>query len=109
MILDKAGSKGTGKWTVQQAAHLAVPCATHAAALEARNMSARKEERTKAAQMLNDTASAGMAMPPGWQRDLEDALLASKLCSYAQGMAHLSSVSEERGWSLQLSDLAEIW
>ena len=47
-MLDSCGSKGTGKWTIQQAAELGVPCATHAAALEARYLSSLKSQRTEA-------------------------------------------------------------
>ena len=108
-VYDSCGSKGTGKWTIQQAAELGVPCATHAAALEARYLSSLKTQRTTAASVFADAGAATGALPNGWQRDLEDALLASKLCSYAQGMAHLRAASDTHKWSLQLHELAEIW
>ena len=111
-LLDSCGSKGTGKWTIQQAAELGVPCATHAAALEARYLSSLKSQRVSASSVLIDQAAAsrpGPMLPEGWKQDLEDALLASKLCSYAQGMAHLRAASEKHNWSLHLDELAEIW
>ena len=113
-LLDSCGSKGTGKWTIQQAAELGVPCSTHAAALEARYLSSLKEQRTKAARCFASPGSTPgaakpMALPETWRSDLEDALLASKLMSYAQGMAHLRAVSDEHGWALKLHELAAIW
>lgn len=109
-VFDSCGSKGTGKWTIQQAAELGVPASTHAAALEARYLSSLKAQRVTAADMFPDAGAATEGgLQDGWQRDLEDALLASKLCSYAQGMAHLRAASEKYDWNLQLHELAEIW
>ena len=112
-VLDSCGSKGTGKWTIQQAAELGVPCSTHAAALEARYLSSLKGQRgaasAKYAASSDAKAPKAAALPDGWERDLEDALLASKLCSYAQGMAHLRAMSEAKGWGLRLAELACIW
>ena len=113
-VLDVCGSKGTGKWTVQQAAELGVPCATMAAALEARYLSSVRDVRQRAAQSaLGKEASKGpgrKVLPrSAWESDLADALFCSKLCSYAQGMAQLAAASEAFGWSLRLADLATIW
>jgi 6-phosphogluconate dehydrogenase len=109
-VRDECGSKGTGKWTIQQAAELGVPCSTHAAALEARYLSSLKPQRGLAAAALVDPADdAGLPLPPTWEADLEDALLASKLCSYAQGLAHLRAASEAHGWGLRLHELGAIW
>ena len=109
-VLDSCGSKGTGKWTIQQAAELGVPCATHAAALEARYLSSLKSQRKEAAAKFTKAKAVnGGKLPAGWEQDLEDALLASKLCSYAQGMAHLRAVSDAHGWELKLAELAAIW
>ena len=109
VILDSCGSKGTGKWTIQQAAELGVPCSTHAAALEARYLSSLKTQRSAAAARFATRAAPKTPLPASWQQDLEDALLASKLCSYAQGMAHLRAVSDAHGWDLRLAELAAIW
>lgn len=70
-----------------------MPCSTHAAALEARYLSSLKSERVAAASKFAPPA-APPKLPSTWQQDLEDALLASKLCSYAQGMAHLRAMSD---------------
>jgi len=109
VVFDSCGSKGTGKWTIQQAAELGVPCATHAAALEARYLSSLKPQRSAAAARYGKAATGTGPLREGWEQDLEDALLASKLCSYAQGMAHLGAVSTKHGWKLRLSELAAIW
>ena len=108
-LLDSCGSKGTGKWTIQQAAELGVPCSTHAAALEARYLSSLKAQRGALAARFPAASGKKPVLPVGWQEDLEDALLASKLCSYAQGMAHLRAVSDVNKWDLQLSELCAIW
>jgi len=108
-VFDSCGSKGTGKWTIQQAAELGVPCSTHAAALEARYLSSLKPQRSVAAARFAPSAPHKKTLPQGWEQDLEDALLASKLCSYAQGMAHLAAVSAQYDWKLRLAELAAIW
>ncbi|KAK9142236.1 hypothetical protein Syun_011636 [Stephania yunnanensis] len=86
-ILDKTGMKGTGKWTVQQAAELSVAAPTIAASLDCRGGIDRKR--------LVD--------------DVRQALYASKICSYAQGMNLLRAKSDEKGWGLNLGELARIW
>jgi len=108
-LFDSCGSKGTGKWTVKQAAELGVGSSTHAAALDARYLSSLKSEREAASKLLGGPSAQSGAAHQGWQTDMEDALLASKLCSYAQGMAHLRAASDEFGWKLKLDDLATIW
>ena len=109
MILDKAGQKGTGKWTSQNALDLGVPTPAITEAVFARCMSAVKEERVKAASVLKG--------PQGqWGGDREqliqavhDALYASKICSYAQGYALLRAAGEEYGWPLQFGEIALLW
>ncbi len=109
MILDKAGQKGTGKWTSQNALDLGVPTPAITEAVFARCMSAVKEERVKASAML--------AGPQGkWEGDREqlirsvhDALYASKICSYAQGFALLRAAGEEYGWPLRFGEIALLW
>src|SRR6266542_1363990 len=87
LVLDKAGQKGTGKWTSQIALDLGVPIPTIDAALTARNISARKEERVVASKLIGAPSAE---VSTGDQRDLieavREALYASKICSYAQGM-----------------------
>jgi len=107
-ILDVCGSKGTGKWTVKQAAELGVASPTHSAALEARYLSSVKGDRTLLSKLLTGPDVA-LQPPSGWEQDVEDALLASKLCSYAQGLAHIRAASDEYKWNLNLTDMAAIW
>ncbi|KAJ9555278.1 hypothetical protein OSB04_009892 [Centaurea solstitialis] len=115
-ILDKTGMKGTGKWTVQQAAELSVAAPTIAASLDCRFLSGLKDERVAAAEVL---AAAGMKEEVGAVRsgvdkkrlidDVRQALYASKICSYAQGMNLLRAKSVEKNWNLNFGELARIW
>jgi len=110
MILDKAGQKGTGKWTAQVALDLGVPVPTIAAAIDARAMSSMKEERVVASQLIHSSADATYA---GEKRELiqavHDALYASKICSYAQGMNLIRAGSQEWQWNINLREMARIW
>ena len=110
MILDKAGQKGTGRWTVASALELGVPTPTLAAAVDARVLSSLKEERVEAARVLG---SAGDAQYTGDREHfvaaVRDALHGSKICSYAQGMALIQSAGREFDWSLRLGEIARIW
>ncbi|MEM8829880.1 MAG: decarboxylating NADP(+)-dependent phosphogluconate dehydrogenase [Cyanobacteria bacterium P01_G01_bin.19] len=108
-ILDAAGQKGTGRWTVVSSLELGVPIPTIYAAVNARVMSAYKEERVAASKEIN-------APTPKYQGDkqelinkVRDALYCSKMCSYAQGMALLSKASSEFNFNLNLAEIARIW
>ena len=109
MILDKAGQKGTGKWTSQTAFDLGVAIPTINAAVEARILSAYKAER----QTANRTLGGPQKRFEGKKEDLieavHDGLYASKICSYAQGMAMMRAASEEYGWNLNLAEISRIW
>ena len=107
VIMDRAGQKGTGRWTAEQALAYGVPLPTIQAAVEARGLSAKKHERIAAAESLS-----GPQDPPPVTVDLEavhNALYASKICSYAQGMDLLQQASNDKGWNLDLSTVARIW
>lgn len=115
-ILDKTGMKGTGKWTVQQAAELSVAAPTIAASLDCRYLSGLKEEREKAAKVLKEAGLKDEVQNVGVHvdkkrliDDVRQALYASKICSYAQGMNLLRSKSNEKGWNLNFGELARIW
>eukprot|EP01018_Ginkgo_biloba_P021458 Gb_14015 [translate_table: standard] len=113
-ILDKTGMKGTGKWTVQQAAELSVAAPTIAASLDCRYLSGLKEEREAAAKIfreagLTDVLAGGTVDKKQLIEDVRKALYASKICSYAQGMNLLRAKSIEKGWGLNLGELARIW
>jgi 6-phosphogluconate dehydrogenase len=106
LILDKAGQKGTGTWTAIAAQQLAVPATAIEGAVAARSISSRKDERV-AAEAVYGKPSAGKADVS--LAELEKALLAGKIVSYAQGFAVLSKASEEFGWNLPLATIAKIW
>ncbi|OGW61527.1 MAG: phosphogluconate dehydrogenase (NADP(+)-dependent, decarboxylating), partial [Nitrospirae bacterium RIFCSPHIGHO2_01_FULL_66_17] len=107
-ILDTAATKGTGGWTVQDAAALGAPIPTIAAALDARLISAAKTERVAAAPLLPGPRPS--ASPDGrLAADVRHALYASKLCSYAQGMGLLAVASRARDYRLDLAEIARIW
>jgi 6-phosphogluconate dehydrogenase len=110
LVLDKAGQKGTGKWTAQVALDLGVVIPTINAAIEARFMSALKDERTAASQVLKGPQGGTWN---GERRALveavRDALYASKICSYAQGFNLIRAGSEQWKWGIDLSEMARIW
>lgn len=110
VILDSAGQKGTGRWTVVSALELGVPTPTIYAAVNARVVSAYKDERVAAAKELTTQASKKYeGDPKAFINKIRDALYCSKMCSYAQGMALMGKASQEYGYNLNLSELARIW
>jgi 6-phosphogluconate dehydrogenase len=109
-ILDKAGQKGTGKWTVQEALDLGVPVPTIAAAVDARGLSALKEERViAAAEFGSPNALAFVGDQESFIAQVHDALYCAKIMSYAQGMAMLSAASQTYHWDLKLDEIAALW
>ncbi|MCB9686549.1 MAG: NADP-dependent phosphogluconate dehydrogenase [Alphaproteobacteria bacterium] len=105
-ILDEAGQKGTGRWTSVQAVEAGVPLPTITAAVDARAISSRRAQRTAARAVL----PRGVARIPELAvEDLEQALYAAKLASYAQGFDLLRTASEERGYGIDLGEVARIW
>jgi 6-phosphogluconate dehydrogenase len=110
LVLDEAGQKGTGKWTAQVALTLGVPVPTIVAAIDARAMSGMKDERVMASQLIYSSADATYS---GERRELiqsvHDALYASKICSYAQGMNLVRTGSQEWQWDINLREMARIW
>ncbi|GAY64297.1 hypothetical protein CUMW_232410 [Citrus unshiu] len=115
-ILDKTGMKGTGKWTIQQAAELLVAALTIAGSLDCRYLSGLKEEREEAAKVLKEAGLNDEVQNVGVHvdkkrliDDVRQALYASKICSYVQGMNLLRSKSNEKGWNLNFGELARIW
>ncbi|PPS05220.1 hypothetical protein GOBAR_AA15423 [Gossypium barbadense] len=113
-VLDKTGMKGTGKWTVQQAADLSIAAPTIAASLDSRFLSGLKEERVEAAKVFKsggfgDVLTDQVVDKARLIDDVRQALYASKICSYAQGMNLIRAKSIEKGWDLKLGELARIW
>jgi 6-phosphogluconate dehydrogenase len=109
MVLDKAGQKGTGKWTAQVALDLGVPIPTIAAAIDSRVLSSMKEERVAASGRINGPAKGSAKPPDSLIADVHDALYASKICAYAQGMSLIAVGSGEYKWSIDLGEMARIW
>ncbi len=107
-ILDTAGQKGTGKWTVISSMELGQPTTLVAEAVYARIVSAFKDERIRAAGALPGP-SGHVSDPDGFIEAIRQALYASKIVSYAQGFIQLSAASTEYGWDLDLSRIAKLW
>jgi 6-phosphogluconate dehydrogenase len=108
-VLDKAGQKGTGKWTAQVALDLGVPIPTIAAAIDARVLSSMKAERVAASGVLPGVAVTRPADARQFIRDVHDALYAAKICSYAQGFALMQAGSREWKWDIDMRETARIW
>lgn len=108
-ILDEAGQKGTGLWTAMDALekHLCTP--TIAEAVFARNLSALKHERMKAAEVFPNRPQAQKVDLEEFVVDLEQAVYASKIMSYAQGFALLDAASGAYDWQLDLGNIALLW
>lgn len=109
LILDAAGQKGTGRWTVQSALELGVPIPTMIAAVNARITSSYKAERVAASQEITGPTGIYEGDAKAFISKIRDALYCSKICSYAQGMALLSKASQEYNYNLNLSEMARIW
>lgn len=109
IILDKAGQKGTGKWTAEAAQEYAVPIPTIDAALTARLLSAMKEERVMASEHLSGPSGEVKEDRKKFIAALADALFASKICSYAQGLALIHSASVQNNWGIDIAKCAAIW
>ena len=108
-ILDKTGMKGTGRWTIQEAAERGVACPTMAASLDTRMLSGRKKEREEASKVLKSPEMASDVDKQQVIDDLRAALYASKVCSYAQGLSLIRAASDEFGWGVKLGECARIW
>jgi len=106
LILDKAGQKGTGRWSAIAAQQMAVPATAIEGAVAARSVSALKDERVEAEKVYGKLSAGGADVTLD---DLEKALLAGKIVAYAQGFAVLQKASEENGWDLPLATIAKIW
>ncbi len=110
VILDKAGQKGTGIWTLQSAIRQSVVISTINAAVEARVISSRKQERVDASKILPQLEKRPFTGDPAVLIEaVRNALYASKIVSYAQGMELLGAASIEWKWNLNFGDIATIW
>jgi 6-phosphogluconate dehydrogenase len=107
VVLDAAEQKGTGRWTAQDALELGVPLTGITEAVFARTLSALKDQREAAATVLRGPSSDGT--DPTLADDLEQALYASKIVSYAQGFAQMAAAADTEGWDIDLGAMATIW
>lgn len=110
LVLDKAGQKGTGKWTSQLALDLGVAIPTIDAAIVARTLSAQKDERVEASKEISvRTTGKYDSLSGAMENYVHDALYAAKICSYAQGMNLIKAGSAAFGWNINLGEVARIW
>jgi len=108
-ILDTAGQKGTGKWTAINALDVGQPLTLIGEAVFARFLSAIKDERVAAAQLLKGPKAAFEGASETMVGDLEQALYASKIVSYAQGYQLMRAIAAEQGWDLNYGGIALMW
>ena len=109
MILDTAGQKGTGRWTSEQALALGIPAMTIAEAVFARTMSAIKEERVAASNVLSGPNLQFRGDKKEFVEMIRKALYASKICSYAQGYQLMRAAAKEYNWDLKYGSIALLW
>jgi len=109
LILDKAGQKGTGQWTQLNAAENAVVISTINAAVEARVLSSQKAQRVTASTLLHGPEPVLSIDRATLVAQVHDALYASKIVSYAQGLDLMRTMSDKKQWSLDLGAIASIW
>ncbi len=110
LVLDKAGQKGTGKWTSQVALELGVVIPTINAAVDSRILSSMKAERVAASKEISGPADVQYTGDKQALIDaVRDALYASKICSYAQGMNLIRAQAAVEGWNLNMGEISRIW
>ena len=108
-ILDTAGQKGTGKWTVINSAELGIPITLIGEAVFSRCISAMKEERVAASKKLRGPNPIIKTNREKFIGDIRSALYASKIISYAQGFMLLRAAAAEYGWKLNYGEIALMW
>jgi 6-phosphogluconate dehydrogenase len=107
LVMDKAGQKGTGRWSVQAALELGVAVPGIAAAVDARLLSSMKSQRVAASSLLGGASERVEKV--SLLVDLHDAVYASRITAYAQGLDLIQSASERYQWSVDLAETARIW
>jgi 6-phosphogluconate dehydrogenase len=108
-ILDAAGQKGTGRWTVEAALEAGIPLTLVAEAVLARSLSALKDERLEASRLLSGPEAHFKGDKVGFVNDIRDALYASKIISYTQGYMLMRAAAQEYGWNLNYGGIALMW
>ena len=108
VIQDSAGQKGTGRWTVQSGLDMGSPVSAIAESVFARSLSSQRDIRAVGQKVLTaDTTE--VTLPENFVEDVRQALFASKLVSYAQGIDMLTSAAGEYNWELKLDEIAGLW
>lgn len=108
-IMDTAGQKGTGKWTGINALDLGIPLTLITESVFARYLSSLKQQRVDASNLFNKSITPITENKAQWIDALRDALLASKIISYAQGFMLMKQASEENNWDLNYGNVALLW
>ncbi len=108
-VLDRAGAKGTGKWMSQLALDLGVPSTLVTEAVYARSLSAMKQSRVRASEVIKGPGGSFTGDKKAFIDMIRDALYASKIVSYAQGFVQLRAAAEEHDWDLNYGDCALLW
>jgi 6-phosphogluconate dehydrogenase len=109
LVMDKAGQKGTGRWTVQAALEQGVAAPGIAAAVDARLLSARKAQREAASSLLVGPEVGKKVEKESLLADLHGAIYAARITAYAQGLDLIQSASDHYQWSIDLAETARIW
>jgi 6-phosphogluconate dehydrogenase len=108
-ILDTAGQKGTGRWTVMTALESGIPLTLISEAVQARSLSALKEERVEASRVLHGPSTHFSGVKETFTEDIRQALYASKIISYTQGYMLLRAAAGEYKWNLNYGGIALMW
>jgi 6-phosphogluconate dehydrogenase len=108
-ILDAAGQKGTGRWTVMNALELGIPLTLIAEAVLARSLSDLKDERMLASKSLKGPQPVFTGDKGAFVDDIRQALYAAKIISYTQGYMLMSAAAKEYGWDLNYGSIALMW
>ena len=109
VILDQAGAKGTGAWTVKSALDLGIPVSGIAEAVFARSLSSKPAQRAAAASLPGPAADWSVDDADAFVEDVRQALYASKIVAYSQGFDEIVAGAEEYGWSIRKGEVAKIW
>ncbi|WBU39422.1 NADP-dependent phosphogluconate dehydrogenase [Homoserinibacter sp. YIM 151385] len=109
VILDQAGAKGTGAWTVKSALDLGIPVSGIAEAVFARSLSSKPAQRAAAADLPGPSAAWQVQDADAFVEDVRLALYASKIIAYSQGFDEIIAGAEEYGWDIQKGEIAKIW
>ncbi|MCW4457914.1 NADP-dependent phosphogluconate dehydrogenase [Microbacterium sp. MPKO10] len=109
VILDQAGAKGTGAWTVQTALDLGIPVSGIAEAVFARSLSSKPAQRAAASSLPGPSSAWQVQDADAFIEDVRQALYASKIIAYSQGFDEIVAGAEQYGWDIKKGDIAKIW